>query len=374
MTKLLSLRNVRASVLAGGCLLVLGGTLPAGARVAGTASGGQAANVAVVYGYSSYTFAQGMRGETAPDDIVSIGGDVFVGWQNGVGTMGEPSTTTIIPGSNPPKLGQPNSTIIEYKLAGGTSLRKPIASWSIKGKCDGLSADPASNRLLASVNEDGNSSLYVIPVGGGSVQHYAYSPDPSTIGGGGTDAITVANGVYYTSGSNPSAGNAPAVYTITLGNGTATLKPVFSDNATASSSSGPVTLALTDPDSNAFVPTASAHYAGDLVLNSQADSQMIFVKNPGSAAQTLTQLSIGASIDDITWATSSKGLLLLTDNTDNRVVAIKYHFSPGTAYVSTANDSGVGQLVGTISLTTGLITPVAIGFANPHGLIFVATP
>jgi HKD family nuclease len=63
--------------------------------------------------------------------------------------------------------------------------------------------------------------------------------------------------------------------------------------------------------------------------------------------------------------------LLLTDNTDNRVVAITAHFTPGTAFVSMASDSGVGHIVGTINLTTGLITPLAIGFANPHGMIFV---
>jgi hypothetical protein len=362
------LRNL--GIAAACSLTAVGGTLCGSSVVAG-ASQTNAGNIVGVNGYSSYTFAIGQKGALNPDDIASMGGNVFAGWQNGVGPMGEPSTTAVIPGSNPPKLGQLNSTIVEYKLAGGSFPRKPIATWSVKGHVDGLAADPATNRLLVSVNEDGNSSLYTIPVGGGSVQSYTYNPDPTSLGGGGTDAITIQNGSYYITGSNPSAPNAPVLYKMALANGTANLTPLFNDNAAATGPNGPVTLALTDPDSNNVVPSVSPSYAGDLVVNSQAESQLIFVQNPGSASQSLNQVPTGAAIDDITWATASKGTLLLSDNTDNRIVAITTHFTKGTAYVSMASDSGVGHIVGTINLLTGLITPVEIGFSNPHGMIFI---
>ena len=40
-------------------------------------------------------------------------------------------------------------------------------------------------------------------------------------------------------------------------------------------------------------------------------------------------------------------------------------------YKTAPNDSGVGGFVGTIDLTSGIITPVAFGMKSPHGLLFV---
>jgi hypothetical protein len=120
------------------------------------------------------------------------------------------------------------------------------------------------------------------------------------------------------------------------------------------------------------MPLVSPLFAGDVVLNSQGDSQLVFVHNPASTGQTLTQLPIGTQIDDITVATSTRGALFMTDNTADRLYAISTaDFAPGTVFVDTANDSATPGFVGTLNLATGQITPVVIGFANPHGLTFV---
>ena len=84
---------------------------------------------------------------TGADDITSLGRDVFIGWQNGVGPKGEPNSTT----------GQTNSRLVEYSSSG-----KQIASWELAGRIDGVGGDPSGHRVIASVNEDGNSSLYMI--------------------------------------------------------------------------------------------------------------------------------------------------------------------------------------------------------------------
>src|SRR5271166_4056627 len=80
----------------------------------------------------------GMEAISKADDITSIGSDIVVGFQNGVGSQGEPSTT-----------GNKDSTIVEFDSSGHA-----VKQWDIVGKCDGLTADRATGRLIATVNED----------------------------------------------------------------------------------------------------------------------------------------------------------------------------------------------------------------------------
>ena len=63
---------------------------------------------------------------TQPDDITAIGRKLFTGFQNGVGPQGEPSTD-----------GNRDSTVVEFTPNG-----RVIRQWDIRGKCDGLTADP----------------------------------------------------------------------------------------------------------------------------------------------------------------------------------------------------------------------------------------
>ena len=74
--------------------------------------------------------------------------------------------------------------------------------------------------------------------------------------------------------------------------------------------------------------------------------------------------------DDTAFATSSEGYILFADKGLNKVFLLqKKAFAPGAAY--TAADGG--PFVGTLDVTSGLITPVVTGLKNPGGLVFVDT-
>jgi hypothetical protein len=308
-----------------------------------------------------------------PDDIVTLDGHLYVGFQNGVGSQGEVSAS-----------GNLDSTLVEFTRTGSV-----VKQWDVAGKIDGMGADAATGQVIATVNEDSNSSLYA--VSGGTVMHYTYTqPLPHR---GGTDAVAVDNGKILISASAPgTAGkapaSAPAVFAVTLSAGarTAAVAPFFADNATATGADAPhagqkVTLALTDPDSNGVVPPRSPQFAGDFMLNSQGDEELIFAAAGG---QNLQALKISDSVDDVAWATSASGMLYATDSSANTVDAITGSFMPGTAYTSVtpcnANSAPTvcpasgypGNSLGTINLKTGAIGKVSvIGPLAPKGLIFV---
>lgn len=85
----------------------------------------------------SHNTSRGAQPVSGPDDMAYLDGHIFVGFQNGIGSMGETSP-----------VGNKNSTIVEFDLQG-----HKLAQWDIVGKNDGLGADPSTNRLIATVNE-----------------------------------------------------------------------------------------------------------------------------------------------------------------------------------------------------------------------------
>jgi hypothetical protein len=310
---------------------------------------------------------------TQPDDIVTLGGNLYVGFQNGVGSQGEASIS-----------GNLDSTLVEFTPAGSV-----VKQWDVTGKIDGMGADSATGQVIVTVNEDSKSSLYT--VSGGTVTHYTYTPSLPHLGG--TDAVAVDNGKILISASAPGTSgkvpaSVPAVFAVTLNAGakTAAVAPFFADNATATGVNAPnagkkVTLALTDPDSNGVVPSSSPKFAGDFMLNSQGDEELIF---SGASGQDLQVLKTSNSVDDTAWATSASGTLYTTDSGADTVDAITGSFTPGTAYTAVtpcnANSApstcpGPGypaNSLGTINLKTGAVGKVAvIGPVAPKGLIFV---
>ena len=84
-----------------------------------------------------------------PDDITRLGDRLLVGFQNGVGSQGEATSD-----------GNTLSTVVELTGSG-----KVIRQWYVTGKVDGLGADPYRRDVIATVNEDGNSSLYTVAPG-----------------------------------------------------------------------------------------------------------------------------------------------------------------------------------------------------------------
>jgi hypothetical protein len=97
-----------------------------------------------------------------PDDITVLGHRLYTAFQNGVGPQGQPSTD-----------GNTFSTVVEFTGSG-----RVIRQWDLKGKCDGLTADPGRQLLIATVNEDANSSIYTITPGApaaAQTRHYRYN-------------------------------------------------------------------------------------------------------------------------------------------------------------------------------------------------------
>jgi hypothetical protein len=280
----------------------------------------------------SHATPTGSEAISQPDDITQLAGKVYVGFQNGVGPQGQASTT-----------GNTNSTIVEFTLSG-----REVRQWDVAGKCDGVTADPASGQVIATVDEDANSSIYLVDPTGAAV-HYTYSePLPSD---GGTDAISIYRGLVLISASAPgTTGKAapqpqyPAVYRATFDTASHTVRmaPLFLDESLATVANTDtaqhghhVHLALTDPDSNEVVPSFAPRFAGDFMLTSQGDEEQIFVSRAGARHQSLSVLRLTASVDDSAWPSATGGALFTTDNSDNNVYKVTGPFRRGSVLVAT---------------------------------------
>jgi hypothetical protein len=343
--------------------------------------------------FTSRVFASGARifhatakGEepiSDPDDTTFLQGGIFVGFQNGVGPQGQASSS-----------GNLDSTVVEFNLAGVA-----IGQWDVVGKCDGLTADPATRQVIATVNEDAHSSIYVLTPATASVVHYRYNqPLPSK---GGTDAISIYHGMVLISASAPgTTGRAapqpsyPAVYraTFNVATGVATMHPLFFDEArvtVANRTSGPVGtvqhLALTDPDSNEDVPAFATRFAGDFMLTSQGDKEQIFVHDAATQAQSLSVLALSVSVDDTAWASDQTGAIYTTDNSNNSVYKITGPFQRGEVLVAAtpcdangapATCPGPGfpaNYLGQLDPSTGAISRVPLRGPTPvtQGMLFL---
>ncbi|HEY6249927.1 MAG TPA: hypothetical protein VI685_08185 [Candidatus Angelobacter sp.] len=300
--------------------------------------------------YHLRVFAHAVPGQfTQPDSIAVSKDRVFIGYGNGVAKDGTDGKS---------------STIVEYRMDGSI-----VRTFSVVGHNDGLKIDPRTHLLWALQNEDGNPALAIINPGTGTQQDFTFAP---TVHGGGFDDMVFRNGEVFLSASNPS-GNPntdPAIVRAKLSGSTVVVSPVFAGNATATDllTETPVTLNLQDPDSMITDP------AGDLLLDSQADSELVIVRHPGAKNQSAVRVPVsspfaGTQVDDTVFATSSDGFILVSDLDAGIVYAISRHsFTPGTAY-SAANVPG---FVGRLDLEFGQLTPIVTGLRNPRGMAFVA--
>ena len=317
---------------------------------------------------------------TKPDDITALGGIIFVGFQNGVGPQGEPSSD-----------GNTDSTIVAMDKFG-----KALAQWDIQGKVDGLTADPAIGGLIATVNEDANSSLYTIaagPHGAVNVQHYVFNE--ALPHNGGTDGISVVGNRILISASAPGTTGTltapqptfPAVYQVTLNpmSSVATVTPFFNDEDTATiANTGAqegqnTTLQLTDPDGSEVVPNGAPRFAGDYMLTSQGDQQQIFVNNVEKASTSLSVLSLSQAVDDTAWA-HGPGVLYGSDSKNDAVDALGGRF-PSDPIVAvtpcganTAPSPCAPNYLGTVNPWTGVVASLSVNgaaFAPQGGLLYL---
>ena len=319
---------------------------------------------------------------TQPDDITRVGGDLFTGFQNGVGPQGQASTD-----------GNRDSTVVEFTLSGFV-----VHQWDVLGKCDGLTANPATGIVFATVNEDAHSSLYAIDPFTNHVTHYSYSKLPHD---GGTDAISFYNGLMLVSASAPGTTGAaapkpyyPAVYVVTLNpvNHVAYTKALFYDESHATAVNGPhaghpVKLGLTDPDSNEVVPACAPRFGGYFVLDSQGDLEQIYVHDPAAPHQHLFALSLSQSVDDTAWATTTDGAFYVTDHSarhrerDHGLLHAGQHDPDRRDAVrreQRARDLPRPRVprknfVGSLNMFTGQVSPVSLTGPSiqPQGMIFV---
>ena len=324
-------------------------------------------------------FAHHPDGATKPDDITKLGDLIYVTYQNDAGKDGTPVGSY--------------STVIAYDSTG-----KSVATYTIPGRCDGLTADPTHNRILATANEDINSSLFVIHPGTAQPAHYTYSPDPAQTGSdgknGGTDAISVTpGGKIYVAHSNPdpklpAPNNTAAVYMLTLSGTTAQLTPLFGVNDPAAGINGPsgaaTPLGLTDPDSNQYLPALGG---GTLIQSAQADSKLVMATNLQSGHPALKQLMLtnarpprhGAAtpqLDDIAQVTGPGTLYAVDQGPSALVYAIDTSaITPGTMFGSQPKPS-TGDLpndpgLAVVDPTTGVVSHIGAGLTSPKGLLFL---
>lgn len=319
-------------------------------------------------------------GAKGPDDITILatkgldGGKalIWTAFQNGINPDGTAGTTG----------GPTQSTVAGYDPSTGALVRSIL----VNGKVDGLTADPKLHALVATVNEDLHSAFDLIYPATGAVATYTYSPDPGASGNGGTDSIAVIGGQIYVAHSNPNDVTQPTDYKVTLDGSTPTLTadltPVFNDNsiATDAVTGATVTLGLTDPDTNFVMPKESPRFAGDLATIGQADGQIVFAEHladsPGLTVLSLTDNKAGnvPPTDGLAVATSNHGTLYMVDAKAGTIQALDTTgWKAGTVFIGEPSDNG-NPLVGTLNLSTGVITPLGNSFGSPKGLLFVPAP
>jgi hypothetical protein len=378
------IKTIMSLTLLSAALLAAGNASAGAVPARATASPTFTARVFASGADLTHSTPKGKEMISKPDDITSIGSHIFVGFQNGVGPQGQASTT-----------GNRDSTVVEFSLKGHA-----IAQWDVAGKCDGLTSDPMTGRLIATVNEDAHSSLYLIdPIAGATLAHYRYNEAlPSK---GGTDAISVYRGMIFISGSAPGTTGAaapqasyPPVYRVVLDAKThvAAVHRLFSDeakatvaNANSSSDHRSVQLALTDPDSNEDVPAYATRFAGDFMLTSQGDKEQIYVHDAGGSHQKLLVLTLSDSVDDTAWASDISVAIYTTDNSNDTIYKITASYTRGAVFVadtpcdangapSTCPGPGfTANYLGRLNSETGVITRVHVtGLAvAAQGLLFL---
>lgn len=175
----------------------------------------------------------------------------------------------------------------------------------------------------------------------------------------------------FIAASNPTLNSSgvnvfPAVDQVTFNGLNVVLTPVLLGNATAidTMSGSPVTLNEIDPDS------MTLDAAGNLVLVNQAGSELVFIHNPGTSMQKVTRTLVGTQLEDTIVVEparqGTKGTFLVVDGKTNTIYSIRTQLQ--SVYTETPDDSGVSGLFGTLDLSTGIVTPVVIGFKKATGL------
>lgn len=303
--------------------------------------------------YHLSVFATSANGNSQPDSIVQWRDSVLIGFGDHVAKDGSDGKS---------------STIVQYSLSG--NVRR---TFSVPGHNDGLRI-VGEDELWALQNEDGNPNLVVIDLESGQQRMFTFAP---TVHGGGFDDMVVKDGEVFMTASNPNL-NAqgvnvfPALVRARLSGATVEVVPVLNGDANATDipTGTSVQLNLTDPDSMTIDPR------GNIVLDTQADGELVFIRNPLSnspeVGRILITKSTGGSttVDDTAFARGGDTFLLFTDlagDTIYRLDSPPFGFEPGVAYSASDSDG----LVGTLNVDNGILTPIVTGLGSARGMLFV---
>jgi len=339
--------------------LYLGLMIGASTAAAGTGAGVIVGPV-VSPPYVLSTFAQSESGYFDPDSVTFNATDIFIGYGNG----GAPDGS-----------GGAMSTIVEYDMTGTV-----VTKFTVVGHNDGLRINPADGNLWAIQNEDANANLVVIDLkhGGQTVTQFP-SPAPH---GGGYDDVVFTKGATFVSASNPAnnPNTEPAIVSVDLDGKKLNVAPVLAGNASATNvrNGSTVTLNLQDPDSMILDPF------GELILDSQGDSEEVVVQFPGQSCQSAFVVPLtyptgadtfaGLMADDTAFATANTGFIIFADKSLQTVYKITTpYFFIGAAYTAFQDNTGTFGFVGRTDFSTGVSTPIITGLGNPGGMAFVPT-
>jgi hypothetical protein len=302
--------------------------------------------------YTVTIFAHAPQGLTNPDSITTALGKIYVVYANA---------------TNPDGTGG-SSTIVEYSQTG-----KMLRTFSVIGKADGLKYNPFDHKLWALRDEDSNPQLTLIDPNSGNEDNFTYAQKP--LHGGGYDDVVFTKENTFISASNPSVdakgqNNFPSIVEARLVGNQVFVKPVFFGNASVVDivSGNEVVVPQADPDS------LKVDSAGDLVLDSQADGDLIFINAADTANQAALRLHLTngtakqITVDDTVFPTAPSGTILVVDTKGDTIYAVKSEaFQPGGAYSASDSDG----ILGKVDLSTGLVTPIVTGMKTPHGALFV---
>jgi len=304
--------------------------------------------------YVLTVFASAPAGLSAPDSIAVFRDHVYVGYGDGHLPDGSDGLS---------------SQVVEFRMDGTV-----VHTYTVLGHNDGLKLDPLTQHLWALQNEDANPNLVIINPETREQKMFTFGPTPH---GGGYDDIVFRGCQVYISASNPAnnPNSGPAIVSAHIEGNMVDVEPVLAGeaNATDIPTDSLIQLNLQDPDS------MTTDLLGNIVLDSQADQQLIIVSDPGTPNQRALRLPlsyltpagpVSVETDDTVFVNSSEGFILFADKNLNNVYKLqKKAFAPGSAY--TAADGG--PFVGTLDLTTGVVTPIVTGLGDPGGMVFVDT-
>jgi hypothetical protein len=308
--------------------------------------------------YVLSTFAQSEGVYSDPDSVTLNATDIFIGYGNG----GAPDGS-----------GGAMSTIVEYDMTG-----KVVTTFTVVGHNDGLRINPSDGSLWALQNEDANANLAVIDLKSGK-QTVTQFPSPAPHGGGYDDLVFTKDATFVSASNpanNPNTG--PAIVSVDLKKKTLSVTPVLAGEASATNvlTGATVKLNLQDPDSMILDPFA------ELVLDSQADGELVVVHFPGQSCQSAFVVPLtyptgadsfaGLMADDTAFATSNDGFIIFADKQLQTVYKITApYFFIGAAYTAFQDDTGTFGFVGRTDFSTGVSTPIITGLGNPGGMAFI---